>query len=124
MKDIEFIESCKKRTKDIAIRIINLVQKINKNDESRIISKHLLRCATSVGANYRAACRARSQAEYYSKISIVIEELDETLFWMELLIESGIVKENMLVDLMKECNELLKIFAKSRKTLNEKFTKN
>jgi four helix bundle protein len=120
LKNIEFVESCKNRTKGIAIRVIKLVRSLDKTDETRIISKQLLRSATSVGANYRAACRARSQAEYYSKISIVIEELDETLYWFEILIEAEMIKENLLKDLIKECTELLMVFAKSRKTLNEK----
>ncbi|MDX2190236.1 MAG: four helix bundle protein [Bacteroidota bacterium] len=119
MKDIQFIESCKLRTKQIAVRVIKLVQKLDKTDEAKIIGKQILRSSTSVGANYRAACRARSQAEYYAKISIVIEELDETLYWFELLIETGIVKENQLSDLINESTELLMIFSKSRKTLNE-----
>jgi four helix bundle protein len=85
-------------------------------EEARVIGKQLLRSATSVGANYRAACRARSNEEFYSKLSIVVEEADETLFWMELLIEAEIIKHEKINDLMNECIEILSIMAASRKT--------
>jgi len=76
----------------------------------------LLRSGTSVGANYRAAGRARSKAEFISKIAIVLEEADETVFWLECLIESGIVKQELLQDLLTEANELVAIFAASHRT--------
>ena len=82
----------------------------------QVIGKQLLRCGTSVGANYRASCRARSQADFISKMGIVEEEADETLFWLELLVESGLVKENLLQDLIKETDELVAIFTASGKT--------
>ena len=85
MNKIEQIEVLKQRTKDFALRIIRLFQALPKTDEARIIGKQLLRSTTSVASNYRAACRARSDAEFFSKISIVVEEADETLFWLELL---------------------------------------
>ena len=81
MDAIEFREQLKRRTKAFALRVIRLYQSLSNNTESQIIGKQLLRSATSVAANYRAACRSRSNAEFYSKISIVIEEADESLFW-------------------------------------------
>jgi len=82
----------------------------------RYIGKQLLRSGTSVGANYRAAGRARSKAEFISKMGIVVEEADETVFWVECLIESGIVKPELLTDILAEANELVAIFAASQRT--------
>jgi four helix bundle protein len=84
--------------------------------ETRVIGRQLLRSGTSVGANYRAVCRARSRREFISKISIVVEEADETVFWFELLIEAGIVSPKRLQQLLREANELLAIFAASLRT--------
>ena len=77
-----------------------------------------MRSSSSVGANYRAACRARSKAEFHAKLSIVVEEADESLFWMEILIESGIIKSQQLEPLMKEATEILKIIASARKKVS------
>jgi four helix bundle protein len=82
----------------------------------------MLRAGTSVGANYRAACRARSQADFVSKIGIVEEEADETGYWVELLIESGIMKKQLLESLLKESNELTAIFTASGHTVKSKIT--
>ncbi len=79
-----------KRTKKFALENIRFFQRLPKTDEARIIGKQLLRSATSVASNYRAACRSRSKQEFYSKICIVVEESDETLFWLELISDSGI----------------------------------
>ena len=117
--NIAFAEEFKKRTKQFALRIIRLHQNLPKTEEARVIGKQLLRSATSVGANYRAACRARSLAEYHSKLSIVVEEADETAFWLELLIEANIVLESRLNNLLTEINEILKIVAKARKTVKD-----
>ena len=103
------------RTKQFALRIIRLVQSLPKTQEANVIGKQLLRSGTSVAANYRAACRARSVAEFKSKISIVVEEADECLFWMELLMESEIVKSSLLENLYHESEEILKIVAVARK---------
>lgn len=89
-KKIEFINEMKKRTKGIALRVINLQSKMPNNQISWIIGKQILRSATSVAANYRAASRARSGRDFYSKLSIVIEETDETMFWLELLADAKI----------------------------------
>ena len=112
-------ENLKVRTKAFALRIINLVDKLPNNLSCQVIGKQLLRCGTSVGANYRASCRARSQSDFISKIGIVIEEADEALFWMELLVESGIIKEVLLQSLINEANELVAIFIASGKTAKE-----
>lgn len=113
-----FIEEFKKRTKDFTLRNIKVFQSLPKTDEAKIIGKQLLRSASSVGANYRAVCRARSQAEFYAKLSITIEEADESLFWLEILVESSIVPENKLSELMKEAEEIIKVLSRARKNTN------
>jgi four helix bundle protein len=85
-------------------------------NEALVIGKQLLRSGTSVGANYRAACRARSKAEFIAKVGIVLEEADETVFWLELLLESGIARSPQLEDLTQEANELTAIFVTSLRT--------
>jgi len=112
---VEFVERLKKRTKDIALEAISIFKSLPKTDENRIIGKQFLRSATSVAANYRAVCRARSKAEYFSKLSIVVEEADETLFWIEIFLESGIIKAERLEGLSKEVLEILSILSKARK---------
>jgi four helix bundle protein len=112
-------DNLKDRTKSFALRIIKLVDSLPQKQAAQIIGKQLIRCGTSVGANYRASCRARSQADFISKMGIVEEESDESLFWMELLVESGIVKKELLKDLMKEADELTAIFTSSGKTARE-----
>jgi len=109
-------EQLRDRTKQFALRIIRLVRNLPKSSEAQILGKQLLRSGTSVGANYRAAGRARSKAEFVSKIGIVVEEADETVFWLECLVESGIVGEHLLKDLLTEANELVAIFAASQRT--------
>jgi len=104
------------RTKRFAIRIVRLFRALPKTDEARIIGKQVLRSGTSVAANYRAVCRARSKAEFAAKMGLVVEEIDETVFWMELLIDAEIVAESKMKELISEGNELLAIFAASRKT--------
>ncbi len=113
-------EELKTRTKLFAIRNINLYRNLPKTEEAKIIGRQLLRSATSVGANYRAACRARSNDEFYSKISIVVEEADETMFWHELLLEAGIIKAEKLEGLMKEANEIIAIMVSTRKSIKDK----
>ena len=109
-------EELKLRTKKFALRIIKLYRSLPKGKDAEVLGHQMLRSGTSVGANYRAACRARSQADFISKITIVEEEADETAYWIELIIESGIVKRNLLDDLLKEANELTAIFTSSGKT--------
>ena len=114
-KDFAFREIMQQRTKQFALRIIKLYQALPKSEAAQILGKQLLRSGTSVGANYRAACRSRSSKEFYSKVSIVIEEADESMFWLELLIESGIVKSALLQDLLNENEEIVKILVAARK---------
>lgn len=107
----------KARTKTFALRIIKLTRAIPKNDEAgRVIAKQIVRSGTSVAANYRASCRARSQAEFIAKIGTVEEEAAETALWLELLIESEIMSARKLSALLTEANELTAIMASSRKT--------
>ncbi len=113
---IEKSEAFKQRTKVFALRVIKMYQNLPKTEEARIIGKQLLRSATSVAANYRAVCRARSEAEFISKLGIVVEEADESVFWLELLVESEIIKQEKLTLLIKEANEILAVVASSRKT--------
>ena len=101
------------RTKQFALRILRLYRALPTKDEARILGKQLLRSGTSVGANYRAACRAQSRAEFIAKLGIVLEEADETLFWLELLLEAGIVSHERLDTLVKEAQELTSIFVTS-----------
>jgi len=117
---IEFAEAFKKRTKKFVVDNIKLFRQLPKTEEAKIIGRQLLRSSSSVGANYRVVCRARSQAEFHSKLSTVVEEADESAFWMEVLIEAEIVKEGELAFLLKEANEILKITAASRKTVSTK----
>lgn len=113
----------KNRTKQFALRVVKLYQSLSKSGEEQVIGKQLLRSATSVGANYRAACRARSDNEFLSKISIVIEEADESEFWIELLIESNIIPKERLADLLQEAEEIVKIMVASRQTVKQKIEK-
>ena len=108
-------EQLRERTQRFALRIIRLFRHLPRSPEAQVLGKQLLRSGTSVGANYRAAGRARSKAEFISEIGIVVEEADETVFWVECLSRSGIVKPE-LQDLLEEANELVAIFAASQKT--------
>ena len=104
------------RTKKMALRIIKAVQSLPRDLVADVLGRQLLRSGTSVGANYRAVCRAKSKADFVSKLKIVEEECDEALYWMELLIEAGLVKASRLQSLMKEANEILAIVVSSTKT--------
>jgi len=107
----------KKRTKELALRIIKLVSSLPKNTVSDVIGKQLIRSVTSVGANYRAACRARSTADLIAKLRIVEEEADECLYWMELIVEAKLVDATNLRSIMSETNEILAMTVASIKTL-------
>jgi four helix bundle protein len=104
------------RTKKFAVRVIRAFARLPKDEATRIIGRQFLRSGTSLAANYRASCRARSAADFISKISVVTEEADETLFWFELLIEAELVKLKVVGPLISECEELLKIFSASLAT--------
>jgi four helix bundle protein len=105
------------RTKRFALLVIRCCHTIPRTDESRIICRQLLRSATSVAANYRSVCRARSSADFISKMGVVLEEADESLFWLELLLESGIAAHEKLSPLLKESDELVSIFVASLRTV-------
>ena len=109
-------ERLKERTKQFAIRIVTLFRSLPKTEEGRIIGRQLLRSGTSVAANYRAVCRARSKAEFIAKIGTVVEEADETVFWLEMLIDTGIISLSRADGLLKEANELLAVFGASQRT--------
>ena len=109
-------EEFRKRTKQFAFRIIHLFQALPATTAAQVLGKQLLRAGTSVAANYRAVGRARSRAEFIAKLGVVIEEADETVFWIECLIESRIVPSERLQPLLKEANELVAIFAAAERT--------
>jgi four helix bundle protein len=106
----------KERTKSFALKVIKAVEMLPKGKTADILGKQLLKAGTSVGANYRAACRAKSTADFISKMGIVEEEADETIYWMELLIESGLVRKDDLIFLLDEANQILAITVSSIKT--------
>src|SRR5690349_2382083 len=106
----------KARTKEFALRVIRLTRSLPACPEGRVIGGQLLRCATSVAANYRAVCRARSRADFVAKLGIVIEEADEAAFWLELLVDAEIIPAHKLSGLQSEANQLVAIFNASRAT--------
>jgi four helix bundle protein len=106
-------EALKVRTKQYALRIIRLIKSLPRTEEGRVIGNQLLRSGTAVGANYRAVCRARSQKEFIAKMGVVVEESDESAYWIELLGEGGVVRQSRLTSLLDETNQLLAIFAAS-----------
>ncbi|HKY29498.1 MAG TPA: four helix bundle protein [Pyrinomonadaceae bacterium] len=107
-------EDLKKRTKRFALRILKLAAALPNTVEGRTIRGQLVRAGTSVGANYRAACRRRSRAEFVAKIGTVEEESDESAFWLELIVEGGFLKKGCVTPLLHEAKEIAKIMAKSR----------
>jgi four helix bundle protein len=115
-KEMNQKEEMKKRTKKFALDIVDFVSKLPKSQTAYVLGHQLLRSGTSVGANYRASCRAKSKADFISKTSIVEEEADETGYWLELLIESGISKGDEINSLLDEANQLTAIMVASLKT--------
>ncbi|MGA2445993.1 MAG: four helix bundle protein [Opitutaceae bacterium] len=109
-------EDFKKRTKEYALRVIRLVESLPEERVSRILGDQLLRAGTSVGANYRSSIRAKSRADFISKMNVVEEECDESLYWMELLIAAGKVAPGRLDALMQEGDEIVSIVVASIKT--------
>jgi len=106
-----------RRTKEFAHRCVKLALALPKTELGNHIRRQLIKCSTSVGANYRAACVAQSRPDFTSKLSIVIEEVDESCFWMEFTIEEKLLAEGQVVDLLEEGKELTAIFVTSRKTI-------
>jgi four helix bundle protein len=109
-------EELRLRTKQFALRVIKLVAALPKTIEGRAIASQLVRCGTSVAANYRAACRARSRSEFVAKMGIVLEEADEAQLWLELIIESKLLPTKRVESLLGEATELVAIFVTSRKS--------
>ena len=109
-------EELKGRTKQFALRVIRLIEALPRTQTGRVVGNQLLRSATSVAANYRAVCRARSQADFVHKLGIVEEEADESLFWLELVVEANLMPASRVDDLIREADELTAIFVASRKT--------
>ena len=109
-------EDLRDRTKKFAIRIVYLFRALPKSTEAQVMGKQLLRCGTSVAANYRAVCRARSKAEFIARIGIVAEEADESVFWLELLEETQTLSRKQLESIRREAKELAAIFSASLKT--------
>ncbi len=116
-------EELKRRTKQFALRAIHLCDSLPNRKSSNIIANQLIRSATSVGASYRAACRARSDADFISKIGITLEEADESTFWLELIAEAKLKADQETCDLMKEGNELVAIFVSSSNTARSRLHK-
>lgn len=109
-------EEMKARTRAFALRIIRVAESLPETPTAKVIRNQMLRCGSSVGANYRAACRAKSKADFVSKMGIVEEEADETIYWMELLIDADIVKRPRIAELLDEADQILSIVVSSIKT--------
>ena len=105
----------KERTKAFALEIIKLVEELPRSRTADVLGRQLLEAGTSVGANYRAACRAKSPADFISKMGIVEEEADETIYWMELLVLSGLVRKSDITNLLDEANQILAMTVSSIK---------
>ena len=116
MNSLDKAAELRRRTKSFAIRIVNLFRSLPRSPDAQTRGKQLLRSGTSVGANYRAVCRARSQAEFIARMGIVVEEADESVFWLELLGETGVISPTRTQDLLKEANELVRILGASLRT--------
>ena len=109
-------EELRARTKAFAVRIVRLYRSLPYRTDAQVLGKQLLRAGTAVAANYRASCRARSRAEWVAKIGIVVEEADETVFWLEMLADCEIVPLKLLKELLREAHELSAIFTASQRT--------
>jgi four helix bundle protein len=109
-------EELKSRTKQLALRVLKLISALPKTIEGRAIANQLVRSGTSVAANYRAACRARSKTEFIAKMGVVLEEADETQLWLELIIDSKLLPSKRVQALLDETSELVAIFVTSRKS--------
>lgn len=119
MNDVKGPVDLKARTKKFALRVIGLYSALPKTTEAQVIGKQVLRAGTSVGAHYREACRSRSTAEFVSKIEGGLQELEETMYWMELLVEARIVEAHRLNDLQEEANELMAILVTCAKNAKQ-----
>jgi four helix bundle protein len=113
-------QELKMRTKQFGLRVIKLVNSLPRSQMGKVIGNQLLRSGTSVRANYRSACRAKSTADFIAKLGIVIEEADESLYWMELISDSGLIKPSLMKDILKEANELTASIKTTKKKSNPK----
>ena len=113
-------QDLRKRTKEFALRIIKLYAALPKTTEAQVLGKQIMRSGTSVGAHYREACRAKSNADFISKIEGGLQELDETLYWLELLADAKIVTPTRLEPLVQETNELIAMFVTMAKGVKQK----
>ena len=116
MNNLEFAEKMQARTMVFAVNVVKFFVKLPKTDEARVPGKQFLRAGTSVGANYRAVCRAKSDADFISKMGTVVEEADESAFWLELMENAGVCTSASVQSLKTEANELLRIFSTSLNT--------
>jgi four helix bundle protein len=119
----DFEQDLKDRMKRLGVAVIRLVESLPHRQGTEIIGKQLIRCATSVGANYRAACRARSKADFIAKLAIAEEESDETMYWLEILQELGLLDQLTFAKLHQEAEEITKILTASGKTAKQNTTK-
>lgn len=109
-------DELKARTKLFALQVMQLIDRLPNTTKGRVVANQLRKAATSVGANYRAASRGRSQAEFISKLSIVLEESDECCYWLKLIMEGGLIPAEQVADLYREANEITAIMTASHKT--------
>jgi four helix bundle protein len=119
MNNLEFAIKMQQRTMTFAVQIVRFFGKLPKTDEARFPGKQLLRAGTSVGANYRAVCRSKSEADFISKMGTVVEEADECGFWLDLLQNSGVCSAAAIQPLKTEADELLRIFSASLNTAKQ-----
>ena len=112
----------KARTKRFSLQVIKLVEKLPTGVVAQIIGRQFVKAGTSVGANYRSACRGRSRAEFAAKLGIVEEEADESAFWMEVIIEAGLLQRTLVQPLLDEAEEIVAIMVSSRKSVSRKST--
>ncbi len=110
----------KRRTRGFGLQAIALVESLPRSRTADVLGRQLLRCATSVGANYRAACRGRSAADVLAKLAIVEEEADESMYWMEMLVDSGVLQAGQVHKLLKEADEIVAMTVASIKTLRRR----
>ena len=122
MKQEDFNKLFRQRTKKLALEIIRIVSPLKYSDALGVIRKQLIKASTSVAANFRAVCRARSERERFSKLCIVVEEADETVFWMEMMMDGEMISEILMSPFKNEAEEILKVMAAFKKRLDSKFT--
>ena len=116
----EFIERMKQKTKAFAVEVISFCNSLKSDRASRVVSYQIIKSATSTGANYRAACKARSKKEFFSKLCIVVEEIDETKYWLEVILEANLSnRSEFLNQLYNEADEITKIMSAARNSVYE-----